>query len=197
MSLNRSIRVTFVARLCHTDTGIARVISIDDRRLSWQPRASAPVDISRREDAAIDAGENEGVLGSLGAAGRCASSQIDVEVDSGWEVRGAGVDDGGGEVCGEVGVDALVGLERRVPAYLVTGDAADGDGGDAVVDGFDGGADGAGELGDDVAEVGWSSSLGLGSSELQHRSESAFWGNGYDSLTANIWTSDGKFGSAT
>lgn len=124
--LVRSIGRRLVPALPNTDRDMA-TRGIHDALVRGQLRAAARVDVGRGEDGArVDAAHDE-----LEGAGRGALArdlgEVDIQEDAGREVRRAGVDDGVGQVGGEVGVDeAPRGDGGRVPGQRAVRQAREG-----------------------------------------------------------------------
>lgn len=140
-----SRRVPLGARTANTDTSITPTRA-RDLALSRQSRRTTSRHISRSpRSSRVDPAEHKLELVCVVAARRRARGEVDVQVDTGWQVGSAGLEEDLRYVEGEVGVDGgVVGYGRRVGDLRATA-AAEGDGGNTLFDGFGRGADCAGQ----------------------------------------------------
>lgn len=131
---------------------------VENISLPWEPGGSAVLGIPLAEQTSVDAGHDELEIAELVATAVRNGGEVDVQVGVGGQVRLSGVDDGGGDVHGKIGIDASAEGSGGVPSSAVTGNTRKGDGRDAgLLDGPDGSTDSAGEGnldGDIAADVG-------------------------------------------
>lgn len=142
--VSRSRRLVASVADAHADPA---AVGVDDLPLPGQAGAVALGDVvgGQAGGLEVDAAEHEGELARVVARRIINLAEVDVQEGVGGEVGGAALDDLGGQVEGEVGVD--LGEEGRlgVPGGAAAAEAREGDGRDALLDGVDGGADGARE----------------------------------------------------
>jgi hypothetical protein len=148
--LHRRIRIELIARQTDTDRCVAttRVHHFGFGRQETSVIAtSLDVIAIDQRDAGVNPRKHEAEVRGRGARRAADGRVVDVEPDAVRHVGRAGVDKGGGDGRGQVGVDLHVSLHRCVPGGLGAGSAAEGDTWDAFLGGFRRGAHGSGQDG--------------------------------------------------
>jgi hypothetical protein len=122
LSLNsRVVNSRLVVRISWANGNIAAATpQHDDVRLPWQARATAPVRVANTQKPRVDTGEDVPELVGVTALGLGDSGEVDVEERVRGKVRLATVDDGSGDVQGEISVDLAVERGRGVPGSWVS-----------------------------------------------------------------------------
>jgi hypothetical protein len=132
LSLNsRVVYSRLVVRISRADGDIAAATPQHDNvRLPWQARATAPVRVASTQKPRVDTSEDVLELAGVTALGLGDSGEVDVEERVHGKVRLATVDDGSGDIQGEISVDLAVERSRSVPGSWVSSLTREGNGWD-------------------------------------------------------------------
>lgn len=132
--LLRRARIALRARLSNTNTNIAPTRTHHLTLSRQAPTVTASHNILAREDrnGSVDPGQHKLEVRGAGARRAAGIGEVDVQVDPAGQIGfGAGIEDGSGELCRELGVDGAVGGRAGVPGGGGAGGAGEGDAGDS------------------------------------------------------------------